>query len=446
VSLLFGVTRTKADAPGTLRSPHGLDSLMLGYRDRPRQWALGSMFLVTLIVAACGTGEPLGPIDELPRPLTASEVRLVESTNTFAFKIFNVLAPEHADSNLFMSPLSVSMALGMAYNGADGNTKAEMATALALDNMSVDEANRAFRSLIDLLLDLDSRVEMNLANSIWARAGVSFEQAFLDVNRQYFDARIESLDFTKSSASQTINDWVSDATHGRIASIVPNQIPADIVMYLINAIYFKGTWTARFDKGETRDRAFTLAGGSVAQVPTMAHAGAHDFGVFANNDVQVVDLPYGGGAFSMTLVVPQPGVSVDHVIGTLDDGTWRSWVDGLDEGSVIVEMPKFTIQYGASLNDALRTLGMVDAFTENADFSKMRSARDLQISSVEHKAWVNVDEDGTEAAAATSVGVGVVCACGPLVFRVDRPFFFAIRERFSGTILFMGRVVDPQQN
>jgi len=402
---------------------------------------------VTMLAAltGCGQGEPLGPIDELPRPLSAGETRLIEASNEFALNIFNALSPQHPDSNLFISPLSVSMALGMTYNGAEGNTRAEMATALALDGMSLDEVNQSYRSLIDLLLGLDTRVEMNVANSIWARAGVSFEQAFLDVNRQYFDARIEALDFSSASAAKTINDWVSDATRGRIASIVPEQIPPDAVMYLINAIYFKGKWTQQFAKAETRERPFELRSGSVIQVPPMAHNAAHDFGLFTDDDVQIVDLPYGGGAFSMTVVVPRSGVTLSDLVGTLDEATWHRWIDGLTDVGVIVELPKFTIQYENKLNDALKALGMIEAFAETADFSRMRAARDVYITTVQHKAFVKVDEEGTEAAAATSVEIGVVCACGPPVVQIDRPFLFAIRERFSGTILFMGRVVDPTQ-
>jgi serpin B len=397
------------------------------------------------LITACEGGGPAEPIDELPRQLTAAETRLIEADNGFALKLFReVTASEDATDNVFISPLSIAMALGMVYNGADGNTRDEMTAMLEVDGMSVEEINGAYRSLIDLLLSLDdSRVEINLANSIWSAAGMDFAQSFIDTNREYFDAQVQTLNFTNSSAPNTINNWVSDNTNGKIEEIVPNPIPENVVMYLINAIYFNGKWTGQFAKNQTTDRPFHLEGGTSVTVPTMRHAEAVDVRAVGADGVQIVELPYGGGAFVMTIFIPQGTGTVQDIINRLDEPTWHAWLGALNEVSAIVRMPKFRVEYGKELAESLKALGMNEAFTPGANLSKMRPDNDIFVSRVTHKAFVDVNEEGTEAAAATSVEIGVVCACGPMEIPVDRPFLFAIRERFSGAILFMGKIAQP---
>ncbi|MCZ6917785.1 MAG: serpin family protein [Gemmatimonadetes bacterium] len=403
---------------------------------------LTSLSLLPLALATCG-GEPLGPILELPRELTSAELQLVEVDNSFALKLFREIDAQDPGVNLFISPLSVAMALGMTYNGADGETQAAMAEALELQHMAIDDMNAAYRDLIALLLDLDPRVEFQLANSIWYRNTFQFEQAFLDINKEYFDAEIAGLDFGNPSAADMINDWVNDATNGKIPDIVEKPIATDLVMFLINAIYFKGDWTSQFDKGLTRPADFTLDDGTVKQVETMFHDSEAEVRVFSDDVMRAVDLPYGGDAFTMIILVPRIGSDVDEVVAALDAPRWAALTSGLTDSERIVGLPKFTLEYEIGLNDVLAALGMGVAFTPNvANFSKMRSANDLFISSVKHKTFVDVNEEGTEAAAATSVGVAVV-SVGPGPFLVDRPFLFVIRERFSGAIIFMGKILDP---
>lgn len=403
-----------------------------------------AVLAVTVPLARCG-GEPLGPIDNLPRDLSSAELRLIAVNNSFALKLFREVNTQDTTSgNLFISPLSVAMALGMTYNGADGETREAMTRTLELEGMTVQEVNEAYRDLIALLLDLDPRVEFGLANSIWHRDDMLFEQAFLDINREYFNAEVTGLDFNDPSAADVINSWVSDATNGKIEEIVAKPIDSVLVMFLINAIYFKGTWTSQFDKSLTRDAEFTLPDGTQKQVETMFHKEAAEVRTYSDDLMRVVDLPYGGDAFSATILVPQSGVSTEDVIGALDGSRWEMVIDGLAESARVVGMPKFTLEYEILLNDVLKALGMEVAFTPFvANFSKIRPENDLYIDRVKHKTFVEVNEEGTEAAAATSVGTGIDSA-GPSPFLVDRPFLFVIRERFSGAIIFMGKILDPQ--
>ena len=403
---------------------------------------LTAVSVLTITVAQCG-GEPLGPIDELSRDLTGAETRLIEIDNSFGLKLFREIDAQDPDKNLFVSPLSVAMALGMTYNGADGETREAMARALELEDMTIQEVNEAYRDLIALLLDLDPRVEFALANSIWYRNTMSFEQGFLDINRDYFNAEVTGLDFADPEAASTINNWVNENTNGKIPEIVDDPIDPGLVMFLINAIYFKGDWTHQFDKGLTRDADFALPDGTTKQVETMFHESAAEVRTFSDDLVRVVDLPYGGDAFSMTVLVPRSGLDVEDVVSALDGDRWRTIVDGLNDDARIVGMPKFKLEYEIELKSVLSALGMEVAFGAGANFSKIRPENDLFISKVKHKTFVDVNEEGTEAAAVTSVEIGVT-SVGPGPFLVDRPFVFVIRERFSGSIIFVGKILDPE--
>ncbi len=411
---------------------------------------LCSAVLLVGAMSLASCGDPFGnggsadPIEQLPRDLSTAELGLIEADNAFALKVFKEINAQNQGGNLFISPLSIAMALGMTYNGAGGETQAAMQQALELEGMSIQQINEAYRDLIDLLFELDPLVQFDLANSIWYRHDITFEQAFFDINRAYFDATVEALDFGLPSAANTINAWVRENTGDKIEEIVASPIPSHVVMYLINAIYFKGTWTYQFDKDLTQDAPFTLLTGNERTVEMMSHAEEADLAYVTTDSFDAIDLPYGGQAFTMTVLLPREGIDVDAVVDELDSGSWNSWMSGLAETSAKVSMPKFTLEYEIELNDVLSALGMEMAFTPGAaNFSKMRPANDLYISKVMHKTFVDVYEEGTEAAAATSVEIGLTCACGPFEFRVDRPYLFAIREKYSGTIIFMGKIVDP---
>jgi serine protease inhibitor len=397
--------------------------------------------LVTALAVRC-SDDPVGPLGEirgLPRDLTGAEQELIQSDNAFGLKLFReIQAQEEPGVNLFISPLSVAMALGMTYNGAAGTTYEAMQETLELQGLTLDEVNESYRTLIDLLAGLDPSVQFLLANSIWYREGYPVRPQFLAVNQEYFDAEVAALDFASPDAAPTINGWVSEKTNGRIEEIVEDPIAANTVMFLINAIYFKGDWTLQFDPELTADRPFYLAHGGQKQVPMMTYPDAVDVGYYADEGVVALDLAYGGKAYSMTILMPAGDGDIAALVQGLDTERWASIVAGLTTSELYVVMPKFTLEYELEMNDVLKALGMEIAFTPGADFSKI--APGIWIDKVKHKSFVEVNEEGTEAAAVTSVQM---IDSAPLAVVVDRPFLFAIRERYSGTILFMGLIMDP---
>lgn len=410
----------------------------------------GSWIIATLL--AVGGCEPAtGPsrIAGLPRELTASEQAVVRANNRFAFGMLSELNRVHADSNIFFSPLGASMALGMTMNGAAGETFEAMRSALGFDALSQDEINASYRGLIDLLRGLDPRVQFLIANSIWYRQGFQIEPAFLDVTRRVFDAEVAGLNFSDPAAADVINAWVDRATQGRISEIVSPPIDPLTMVFLINAIYFKGTWTYRFDPGKTRPAPFTREDGSTVPVMMMELEATVPYAV-AWPDYEVVDLPYGGEAFAMTVVLPAPGVGVDSLMRSLDAQRWDDLAAQVRDVELRLFLPRFRLEWEHKLKGPLSALGMGVAFDPGrADFTPMyRFAREagVHIKDVKQKTFVDVNEEGTEAAAVTKVEVGIVCACGPRTVRVDRPFLFAIRERFSGTVLFVGKVMEPPES
>jgi len=409
------------------------------------------VFILTgLLCLQCSrTTEPIPPTappDNGPGQVTEAEKELIASANRFGITLFKKVAEADPDSNLFISPLSVSLALGMTYNGAAGDTRDSMATALELAGLTPDEINQSYRHIIDFLSNLDPDVAFSIANSIWYRQDFPISPTFVDLNQAYFDAQVRGLDFGQSWAADTINAWVDDNTHGKITKIVDPPIPPFMVMFLINAIYFKGDWTLPFDTSLTLETDFFLSNGNIVQRPFMQTDTLLDY--FDNDLMQIIDLPYGNGDFSMTIMLPRSDHTADDIIATLTPETWSTWIAGLAETDLQLALPKFRFRYDKQLNDMLMDMGMAIAFDEIlADFSNMVTDMsllpgNLYIDFVQHKTFIQVDEIGTEAAAVTVVGMGVT-SIGPNVMFVNRPFVVAIRERQSGAILFLGKVTDP---
>jgi serine protease inhibitor len=405
-------------------------------------------FLVILALGGCsdGTG-PSGAkkIDQLPRALTDSERALIGAGESFAFDFLREVArDETAATNVFVSPLSASMALGMALAGAEAGTYAAMRDALGLGSLSREEIGASYASLIALLTGLDPAVRMEIGNSAWLRTGFEPESAYVAEVEEDFGARVSTLDFDDPSAADEINAWVEDATEGLIDSIVDPPIDPLTVAFLINAIYFQGDWTLQFDPADTRPGEFRREDGSTVSSPFM-HLSDGTFPFAWTPDYVAVELPYGGEAFAMTVVVPAGDGGLGAFADGLDADGWKAIAGGLAPTEAAVSLPKFKLEYEKTLNDALQALGMGPAFDPfAADFSRIHGdalAMQLHISRVKQKAYVEVDEKGTKAAAVTSVEVGVTSA--PPSFVADRPFLFAIRERLSGTILFVGMVFDP---
>ena len=407
------------------------------------------LILIGLALAGC-TGVVTPDDDEEPRPrpvvtVTEEEQHLVEADNAFGLKLFHELSRAEPDANLFISPLSVSMALGMTLNGAAGDTRTDMEATLELAGLSMDDINASYRTLIDLFTTLDERVVFEIANSIWYRDSFAVEQSFLDLNTTYFDAEVSPLDFNRADAPDVINAWVDENTHGKIKKIVEGGIDPQTIMFLINAIYFKGDWTYRFDEDLTQDDAFTRTDGTTTPVRMMTMEDA-TFRYAHQPDFQAIDLPYGDSLFSMTIFLPREGLPLDAFVADLDRAAWNEHIDRLTPATVdVLQMPTFTLEYEVSLKEALSALGMEGAFDPaRADFSGINpQQRDLHISEVKHKTFVEVNEEGTEAAAVTSVVIDVTSVGEPTVMRIDRPFVFAIREHATGSILFIGQITDP---
>jgi len=401
---------------------------------------------IALIVAAWGcTSDPVSPparIMALPRSLTTQEQQLIHADSRFAIKLLKAANVDTRDTldNLFVSPLSVAMALGMTYNGAVGTPADSMRATLELEGMTVGEVNEANQSLIALLRGLDPHVQFHLANSIWYRSEYTVEQPFRDANRTYFDAPVEALDFDSPTAAQTINSWVNQQTQGKIDEIVSPPIPRNALMYLINAIYFKGDWTRQFDKALTVPQPFHLQDGSTVSVPTMTYGAEVPIQRATTPLATVIDLPYGGAAFSMTIVLPRNGVTVDSVLASLTLDDWNASIAALDTSITELYLPKLKLENNLTLNPTLETLGMGIAFSPSlADFTRIFRTGGY-ITDVKHKTYVDVNEEGTTAAAVTAVVIG---RSSTVALRVDRPFLFALREKLSGTIVFMGIIRHP---
>ena len=364
------------------------------------------------------------------------DVSSVASANTrFGFKLLQDLRERESGGNIFISPLSISIALTMTYNGAAGETEHAMAEVLEIGGLDRDTVNHSNAALRNSLENPDPKVEISIANSIWSRQGVDLNADFLERNRAFFGAEIASLDFNSPQATEIINEWVDTNTNGKIEKIV-GRIDPQTLLFLINAIYFKGNWQDEFDPSRTRPGTFQLPSGSEKRVQMMRREGAYPY--FRGENFEATNLPYGDGRVSMYIFLPNRDSSLNKFLGNLNAENWEGWISQFQDRRHEMMLPRFKLEYEVRLNDTLKALGMDIAFSSGADFSGMGPS--LFISEVRHKTFVEVNEEGTEAAAVIAV-VGVKSI--PSVFRVDRPFFFAIYDAETETILFMGTVTEP---
>jgi serpin B len=370
--------------------------------------------------------------------------KLIAANTQFGFKLFDQLTKQDAGKNIFVSPSSVAFALAMIYNGASGETQQAMAKALEVNGMSLPELNQANTTLRTALAGADPKVQLNIANSLWARKGITFKPEFIKRNQDFYAAEVSALDFALPGAPGTINNWVSQKTNGKITKIIDN-IPSDAILYLLNAIYFKGNWAQQFDKSKTRAGRFTLLNGATKQQPMMSQTGRYRY--FENDEVQAISLPYGAGSVSMYVFLPNKNSDLNKFLATLKAATWESWMSKFRSQDGNITLPRFKLEYEVVLNNALRSLGMESAFDpQRANFREMYAASpgaNVFIGEVKHKTFVEVNEEGTEAAAATSGGMRATSYMPPFNMVVDRPFFCAIRDNQTGTILFMGAIVEP---
>ncbi len=401
------------------------------------------------LLASCGkdqvVNDPVIPRD--PGPVSEAEAKLVAAGNEFTWNLFRHVVEQEAanpNKNVFISPLSASLALGMTYNGARSQTQEAMAAALGFADLTPQQINHAYRDLLDRLAGADSKVTLQIANAIWYTELLNVEQDFIDSNQFYFDAVVRALDFASPEALVTINNWASESTNGKIPTIL-ESIPEEIVMYLMNALYFKGNWTYRFDRDDTKPSSFHCADGTTitCDFMSMTSDSLRYLVDFSDGGLSGLELPYGNGGYRFLVVQPMhPDSSVDRIITRLDGETWTRWLGALHHDDEYIALPKFKLEYSVNLNDALAAMGMAIAFTDFADFSGISRDVGLAISEVKQKTFVQVDEEGTEAAAVTSVGIYPTSAGPSFVF--NRPFLVAIYEGSSGAVLFVGKIAKPQ--
>ncbi|MBD2327650.1 serpin family protein [Alkalinema sp. FACHB-956] len=418
-------------------------------------------------MVSCSQAAPIpslpGSPSSMPRPSQASPTRpvaspsptpstpakpvnpkLIAANNRFSFNLLAAVRQQDRSRNVFISPSSVAIALSMLYNGAAGETQKAMAEALQLQDLSLDAVNAANETLKTRLESDNAKVKLTIANSLWLKQGMTFNPEFLSRNQRFYQAKVASLDFADPQSPQVMNNWVKRNTNGRIEKIVDRLNPQD-VLYLMNAIYFKGSWEKPFNKQQTREQPFRLANGQTKPHPMMQQFGKYSYA--ETEDFQAISLPYSDRRLSLYVFLPKEGKTLDALADGLTAETWERWQQqfGKREGSIV--LPKFKLEYDTELKDALTTLGMKSAFIPGvADFRNL-SDRATFIGQVKHKTFVEVNEEGTEAAGVTSIGIRTtsIPQDPPFQMVVDRPFFCALYDSQTGTILFMGTIVDPSR-
>lgn len=406
-----------------------------------------TLISISIITFSCKKDKPEAAGDFKPVTLTQKQQQLINNSNAFGFEFFKkVNDVSGSNSNLMVSPLSVSMALGMTRNGAANATLEAMTNTLGFAGMSDTEINESYRYIIETFTALDPKVKLMIANSIWYRNGFSIEQPFVNANQQNFAASVEPLDFSSPAAVTTINNWVNEKTNKLIPEII-DQIPAAAVMYLINAVYFKGSWRNQFEKANTLQKPFYLSDGTEVQALSMSQ---HETLAYMKGPgFEAVELPYNQGNFIMTVLLPDAGETIHDIVQQLSQENWNTWSKQFANRDIQLQLPKFKYAYEEKqMQPILTAMGMGVAFDPiNADFTRINQEGGLYISRVLHKTYIATDEEGTEAAAATVVEIRET-SMGPdqtYFFTINRPFIYFIQEKSSGTILFIGAVMNPNQ-
>lgn len=375
----------------------------------------------------------------------AYQKEVIDSSNRFAFDLFKPMLSETKGSeNIMISPFSISSALSMTLNGASGETLDAMKKALGLEEKTVEQINSTYLKLMTEMVPVDERVELDIANSVWVEKKFEVKQDFIKTVEDSFKAEARNIDVNDANAVNTVNSWIADKTHDKITDMLESLDPA-LSMLLINAVYFKGMWRNQFDKSKTGDESFYVTPSAPVTVKMMHQE--ENMKVIKDNNQTIIELPYGQGNFSMLVVLPDEGYTISDAASLLTPQNWSSWLSQLESNTHKVElsMPRFKYGYKRLLNDDLINLGMGIAFTDMADFSKI-SDTPTMINRVLHQTFIETNEEGTEAAAATVVEM-VNTSIGETpsvwVVNINRPFLYFIHETSTGTILFMGQVTNP---
>lgn len=383
-----------------------------------------------------------------PVTLPQNGDQVIQAQNKFTLDLFkNVLQQDNSASNKLVSPFSVFEDLSMAYNGAAGTTQTGMQNAMQLNGISTDLLNNTNQALITGLPKEDPAIQLNIANSIWYKnRGIQPLSSFLDITNKYYQSQVTGADFSPATVTQ-INNWVANATHQKINSIIQQIDPADI-MYLINAIYFKGQWKYSFNTKSTQNNTFYTSTGQLVQTPFMYQQDT--FKYISGSSAQMIEMPYGSGDFNMYVLLPNEGVSLQQFIGSFNENTLAAFSPDLKAQKVKLYLPKWKYSYEVNnMIPELTNMGMGVAFSNGADFSNMYPATSgIFINKVIHKTYITVDEQGTEAAAVTAIGVvatSVGAGSQVPVMDVNRPFLYVIAEKNTGAILFIGEVNNPAE-
>lgn len=381
------------------------------------------------------------PVPKLP-------VNLQKSQLQFSFDLLHTLLEASSGKNVLISPLSIYTALSMTYNGAGGSTKQAMEKALRLEqNSDVTQFNKSNAELIHWLSAKRKNIELSIANSLWMKDGFEFNDSFIQNNQTYYQAELAALDFQQEQSVAEINKWVSEQTNHKISEIINGPIQEDTILFLINAVYFQGGWEKPFSSEQTQPAPFHLTNGTVQQVEMMKRYGSYAY--MENDRLQAVQLPYVDSSLSMLILLPNQSEQLESFVQQLTPEGWTTILDSLEPTHGDLKLPKFQYNFEIQLNEALSALGMEEAFDPHAsNFKQMlkdEDTRKVSLREVKHKAYIEVNEQGTEAAAVTSVEASITSAPASVFeMTVDRPFFFAIVDQETSTIIFMGLYEQPE--
>ena len=400
------------------------------------------------LASSCDKNDVEAPSGELPDPiqinLRSAEQVILKTDQSFAFAFFDKVFEEESvaeDPNFMVSPLGLSMALAMTLNGAAGDTKTAMQEALLWSDFPDNEAiNSYYKKLNEALLKTDPSTRLSIANAIFTNQSVTINPDFINTNQTWYDATVQRVDFSNSATTAVINQWASDHTNGLIKKVIDKTNYNDL-MYLLNAIYFKGIWTKEFDVKNTTKKTFTGEDGTIQQVDMMKQKAT--FSYTEDQTLQMVQLPYGNKAFSMMVLLPKEGMKLKDVLtASRQSDYWSDLKSGLRAAEVDLFLPRFKTEYSKYLNEILTKMGMGIAFSDAADFTGITDIP-ARISFVKQDSYISTDESGTEAAAVTTVGIELTSMPSEpqrVIFNAERPFIYIIQENSTGAILFMGAV------
>ena len=405
-----------------------------------------ALLVMIAVFASCEKNNPDDqPGDPVEIFTEAYQKEVIDSANKFAFDLFKpIITDAKGTENIMISPFSITSALSMTLNGAAGETFEAMRKTLRLEDKTLQEINETYLKLMTEMVPVDKRVTLEIANSVWVEKRFTVKQTFISALQDYYKAEARQIDINNPDAVNIVNDWIAGKTHDKITEMLDGLDPA-LTMLLINAIYFNGKWRYQFDEDDTSDEPFYITPASPKDVPMMHQK--ENLNIINTDDATIVELPYGQGNYSMIVLLPNENVSTADLADALKTESWKEWMETLSNSTneVDLSLPRFKYKYKRTLNSDLINMGMGIAFTDQADFSNISDVPSW-INRVLHKSFIETNEEGTEAAAATVVEMVNTSVPVTITVNINRPFLYFIREISTGTVLFMGRVSDPTVN